>query len=209
MKTKKQTNKVIKTLITSDIFLNSGWGLIGPIFAIFLLQSIEGGNAAVAGMAAAIYWIVKSLLQIPIGKYLDRNHGEIDDFYFMFAGLMLAGFVPFGFLFASLPWHIYALQALYGLGMAMNVPAWYAIFTRHIDHGKEAYEWGLASTVLGFSVGLASAIGGLIVYTLGFRMMFVVVGLCTFASAGIYFFIRKDIIARHVPGQAAKTPPIK
>lgn len=34
-------NKVIRILIASDFLLQSGWGLVGPIFAIFLTQQIE------------------------------------------------------------------------------------------------------------------------------------------------------------------------
>ena len=88
-------NKVIKTLIISDFFLHSGWGFFAPIFAIFIAENIVMENpveaAKVAGFAAAAYWITKSLLQIPIGHYLDKRHGEKDDFWFMVSGLFLAG----------------------------------------------------------------------------------------------------------------------
>ena len=59
----KGINKVIKTLILSDFFLQSGWGLIGPIFAIFITQQIEKGTLAAVGFIAATYWLVKSIFQ--------------------------------------------------------------------------------------------------------------------------------------------------
>ena len=34
-------NKVIKTMITSDFFLNLGWGFLSPVFAIFILEKIS------------------------------------------------------------------------------------------------------------------------------------------------------------------------
>ena len=46
-------NKVIRFLITSDFLLQSGWGLIGPIFAIFLTRQIEGGSLEMVGFVAA------------------------------------------------------------------------------------------------------------------------------------------------------------
>ncbi|MBM3257909.1 MAG: hypothetical protein FJZ05_01705, partial [Candidatus Nealsonbacteria bacterium] len=56
-------NRVIKTLIISDFFLQSGWGLIGPIFAIFITQQIDKGTLASVGFVAATYWFVKSVAQ--------------------------------------------------------------------------------------------------------------------------------------------------
>jgi MFS family permease len=197
MPKQNKINKIIKFLIISDIFFNSGWGLIGPIFAIFLLQDIQGGSAQVAGFATAIYWITKSTIQIPLAKYLDRNHGERDDFLFMTGGLFLAGLVPFGYLASTLPWHIYILQIVYAIGMAMAVPAWYAIFTRHIDKGSEAYEWSVYSTMLGFAFGISGAIGGFAVGIVGFKVIYFIVGILTITSSILLLFIKNDLIYPH------------
>ena len=153
----KNANKIVKTLIYSDFVLNGAWGLLAPIFAIFILQDIVGGDivegAKVAGFTSLIYWSVKSILQIPIGAYLDKNHGEKDDFLFMVIGVFLASFAPFGFLISTTPCHIYISQSLQAVGMAMMIPSSSAIFARHVDKGKEAYEYSLRSTSLGFGVG--------------------------------------------------------
>ncbi|MDI6883070.1 MAG: MFS transporter [Patescibacteria group bacterium] len=186
-------NKVVKILITSDIFLNSGWGFLAPVFAIFILRGIQGGDAKVVGFSAMVYWLVKSILQIPIGKYLDKNHGEKDDFYFLLTGTILAGFVPFGYLISFLPWHIYLCQVLYGIAMAMVIPSWYAIFTRHIDKGKEAFEWGLESTSIGLSLGVAGALGGLLVALVSFKVVFVLVGSFTFLAVILLSLIRSEM----------------
>ncbi len=194
MSKRNKINKIIKFLIVGDIFLNSGWGLVGPIFAIYLLQDIQGGSAQVAGFATAIFWITKSIIQIPLARYLDRNHGEKDDFLFMIGGLFIAGLVPFGYLASSLPWHIYILQVIYAIGMAMAVPAWYAIFTRHIDKGNEAYEWSVYSTVLGFAFGISGALGGLIVGFVGFKVIYFIVGIFTITPSILLLFIKNDLI---------------
>jgi len=69
-------NRIIKYLIWSDLIFWSGWGLINPIFAIFIVNKIEGGSAAVVGAASAFYWILKSLFRIPIGVFLDTCPGR-------------------------------------------------------------------------------------------------------------------------------------
>ena len=189
-------NKVIKVLILSDFFLFSGWGLIAPILAIFIIEQIQGGDVKVAGIAVGIYWLFKSLIQIPIGKYLDRNHGEKDDYYFMIFGTFLASLTPLGFIFATLPWHVYGLQILHALGMGMSIPAWGGIFVRHMDKGKEAMTWGIESSSLGIGAGAAGILGGIIAKTFGFVPLFIGVSVLGIISALLFFLIKKDIIPK-------------
>jgi MFS family permease len=193
----KIVNKIIKFMISSDFALNLGWGLLGPVFAIFIVQNITIGSpseaAKVAGFASLSYWAVKSVLQIPIGKYLDKNHGEKDDYWFMVVGTFIAGFIPIGYLFASEPWHIYLLQMVYAVGMSMAFPAWLAIFTRHIDKGKEALEWGMESTFLGAGAGIAGGAGGIVASMFGFNVVFVFVSGFTFLAAFLLLFIKDEI----------------
>ena len=193
MRIKFKINRIIKYLVLSDLVFWSGWGLITPIFAIFIVERIEGGSVLVVGMAAAIYWILKSCLRIPIGIFLDGCHGEKDDYWFLTIGLFLAALVPFGFIFAFLPLHIYLLQAVFALGMAMSLSGWAAIFTRHIDKGKEATEWGIDATLIGFGIGIAGLIGGWAVTQFGFEPVFIAVGILGFIGASLLLCLREDI----------------
>ena len=190
----KHLNKVIKFLIFSDLALLFGWGLISPILAIFITNHIQGGDVRVAGMAIGIYWLLKSLLQIPIGSYLDKNHGEKDDYYFLVGGTLLASLAPFGFIFSTLPWHIYLIQIIHALGAALALPAWCGIFTRHIDKGKEAQSWALDSSALGIGAGTAGIIGGIIAQAIGFNPLFIGVGVLGLLATILCLFIKKDLI---------------
>ncbi len=189
-------NRVIRYLILSDLIFWSGWGFLSPIFAVFVIQKIERGDVAVVGVATAIYWILKSILRIPIGVFLDSRKGEEDDFWFLFFGLIFASLVPFGYLMAKTPAHLYSLQVLYAIGMAMALSGWTAIFTRHIDQGKEATEWALDATSVGLGIGIAGAIGGLIANAFGFNFLFVLVGVFGILSALLLLSILKIISPR-------------
>jgi len=213
----KSINKVIKVMIASDVALLTGFGFIIPIFAIFIVQRITVGDtgeaAKVAGFAMAVYWGVRSLLMIPFGKFLDRNYGEKDDLYFVIIGNIFAAGAVFGYIFSSLPWHIYALQGLYSLGMAMNIPGWTAIFTRHIDKGKEAFEWATRSTAIGIGAGISGALGGIIASYFGFNILFIGVGIFALAGAFLPLLIYKDIFPREkmyprVPETKEVLPPL-
>lgn len=205
----KGVNRVMKAYIYWDLVINSAWGLLGPVFAIFLLERIAVGNVAegakVAGFATLFYWMTKAVFQMPISKYLDKNHGEIDDFWFYVVGIIITGLVPFGFLFAFLPWHIYVLQIIHAIGMSMVVPSSYAIFIRHADKGKEAYESGLDSTLLGVGAGITGAIGGILAGYIGFQLIFILTGVFTLISVIFIFSVRKEMLPR-VPQKIHKIP---
>ncbi len=186
-------NRIIKYLVLSDLVFWTGWGLVTPVFAIFIIERVEGGNALVVGVAAAIYWILKSLLRIPIGIFLDTCPGERDDYWFLVTGLFIAALTSFGFIWAFLPLHVYLLQAVYAVAMAMSLSGWAAIFTRHIDKGREATEWGLDATLLGLGVGISGAIGGWAVTQFGFNPVFITVGVLGLIGASLLLAIRNDI----------------
>jgi len=196
----KIISKIIKVLITSDFFFNLGWGLLSPVFAIFILEKIATQSiteaAKVAGFAALFYWITKSIIQVPIGYYLDKNHGEKDDFWFMVIGTFLASFVPIGYLFSSMPWHIYLLQILHAIGMSMAFPSWLAIFTRHIDKGREAFEWSMETTSIGAGAGIAGGVGGIMAGVFGFKILFIFVSGLTIFSAILLLLVRNNVSSR-------------
>lgn len=189
-------NKVIKILILSDIVLLTGLGFLSPIFAIFIADNIQNGDMRVAGFAASIYWIALSLVLIPLGRYLDKKGGEKDDLWFIVIGNILAAVAVFGYIFSKFPWHIYFLQAIYGIGMGMNIPGYTAIFTRHIDKGKEALSWSVRAAFVGIGTGVAGSLGGLIAYRFGFEILFLGMGILLLLSALLPLLIQKDLMPR-------------
>lgn len=189
-------NKVIRILIASDFFLQAGWGLSGPIFAIFLTKQIQGGNLKMVGFVAATYWITKSIIQPFIAHQLDINHGEKDDFQFLIIGMYIANLVPLGYVFSSQPWHIFTLEFIRALAMACVVPTWSGIFTRHIDKGQEAFSWSLESTGIGIAAGIAGALGGILASILGFKAVFVFVSIFGLMASTTLLLIRKNIFLK-------------
>jgi len=189
-------NKVIRILISSDFLLQSGWGLIGPIFAIFLTRQIQGGTIEMVGFIAATYWITKSVVQPFIAHALDTNKGERDDFKLLILGMFVANLIPFGYLFSSQIWHIFVLEFVRGLAMACVIPTWAGIFTRHIDKGWEAFSWSMESTSIGFAVGIAGAFGGVLATIIGFKIVFILVGVLGLLSSSLLLLIRNQLFLR-------------
>ena len=202
-------NKVIRILIASDFLLQSGWGLIGPIFALFITEQVQGGSMEMVGFIAAIYWITKSIVQPFIARLFDIKKGEKDDFYFLVIGMFVANLIPLGYFFSTQIWHIFLLEFIRGLAMACVVPTWGAIFTRHIDKGWEAFTWSLESTAIGLAAGLAGAFGGILAAALGFRIVFILVTIAGLASSFLLLAIKDQIFLKDhfLPKTPAKEKP--
>lgn len=190
---KFKPNRIIKYLVLSDLLFWAGWGLITPIFSIFIIEKIDGGTIFVAGMAAAVYWTLRSAFRIPIGMFLDRHPAERDDYLFLTAGLFIAALTPLAFIFAKVPWHIYVIQAVHALAMAISLSGWSAIFTRHIDKGKEATEWGLDATSVGVGMGISGALGGWAATQFGFQIVFASVSSLGLVSVFLLLCLKNDI----------------
>ena len=68
----RKINSVIRILTISDVLIISGFGLVAPIFAVFITDSIKGGTLEVVGIASAVYLLAKSLGQIPVAVIIDK-----------------------------------------------------------------------------------------------------------------------------------------
>lgn len=180
-------NRFIWILIWSALLLTFGFGLITPIFAVFLTGQIQGGSLAMVGVAEMIYLGTKSIFQMPISLVLDKTPGEKIDFYCMFLGGFLITLVPFLYLFVEFPWQVYLLQFIHGAGAALDWPAWMGLFTRHIDENRESFEWSLQTTLEGAGMAAAAAIGGFIADALGFKPVFLLVGIFSFLTFLLLF----------------------
>lgn len=166
-------NKAIQTMLLYLFFVVLSTALFGPIFAVFITESIIGATLKTVGFAIALYGMAKSVLQIPLARYLDKHKGEKDDFHALMVGAGVAVVYPFCLIFISQPWHLYTLEILIGLGDASLMAAYYSLFARHVDKGSEGFEWSLFSVGgLTISSSIGIAIGGVIADVFGFRFLF-------------------------------------
>ena len=191
-------NRIVVFLILSNFFIESSFGFIAPVFSVFIIQDIRGGSLAVAGFAAAVYWIAKSVMQLFVGRALDKIPGEKDDLWALVIGHLIMGGAAFLYLLVETPLHIYIVQFILALGGALAIPSWYAMFSRHLDKLKEAFEWSLNSSItFGLGVGVASAVGGLIAEAFGFQAIFILAGVVGVTSAVTLIPIYKYLERAH------------
>ena len=198
-------NKVVRFFILSDYLFWGGWGLISPIFAVFILQRIGSANVFTVGAAAALYYLVKAISEVPISFYLDKHEGEKDDFYALLIGLFLGGLVCLIFLAVRSVPALLASMVVQGLAFALYSSSWPAIFSRHLDKDHYSLEWTLDHFGIDIISSVMAFVGGGIALLLGFDFIFILGSLAAFAGA-ILLFMVPDLI---LPKQTLKQPILR
>ncbi|MBI4157581.1 MFS transporter [Candidatus Woesebacteria bacterium] len=186
-------NKILYVLIASDFIILSAYGFLSPVFAIFLTDRIIGGTLIVVGISEAIYLATKSIFQIPFSILIDKTEGERIDFWFLFAGSVIMSGSLFLYLFVSLPWHIYLISLIYGLGNALADSSWSGLFTRNIIRDRESFAWSFSSTVVDLGEAGAAVIGAIIAQFLGFDKLFVIVGSVSLVGTFLLFLFYREL----------------
>ena len=191
-----KVGRLVKYFIISDFFLLAGWGLIDPIFSVFIIQRVVGGTLTVVGIAAAIYWILRSILQVPIANYLDATPGEHDDFMALIGGLLLVGISAIAMCWVTKIWELYAIHAVHAVAFALYYASWPTIFSRHLDKDNISLDWSLDSSVAGIGAGVTGFLGGVIAETMGYNIVFVSAGILALIAAFVLIAVPDLILPK-------------
>lgn len=183
-------NNIIKFLTISDFAILTGFSFVAPIFAVFVLQNIKGGNLETVGFAISIQVFAKALLEYPIARQLDKKRGDLDEFYCMVIGSLIISVIPLLYLSITTATELYLVQFVYGIATAMAYPAWMSLFTRHAEKEREGSQWAFYATAIGLGTAISAALGGMIGEQYGFPIVFwLVFGMSiigTISLLGIY-----------------------
>ncbi len=167
-------DKRLWLLILSDVLILSSFGLIGPIFAIFIMSDLEGGSIVTAGLATTVFLVVKSVVQLPLSRFfIDKEKHKTHS---LLLGTLLIITVPFIYTSANHVNTIFLAQAIYGLGAAMAYPSWFDLFTAYMDKKHRGFEYTIWATGTGLGVALSAYLGAEAAERLGFDYLFFVVG---------------------------------
>ena len=183
-------NRAVQILLFYLFSVVVAESLFTPIFSVFILENIAGAALRTAGFALAIYAVAKSIVQVPLARFLDKHNGERDDFYALLIGAFIGIIYPFLLATVSKVWHLYLLEILGGVGTAFLMAAYYSLFARHVDKGAEGFEWSLFSVGgLTMSSAIGAAIGGGFAEAFGFKNLFLISGFINTIVFFVLFFL--------------------
>lgn len=183
-------NKTLKLLITADIFLFTGMGFIVPILSIYINDDLIGGSLLAAGIASTLYMLSKAMLQIPISKLVDKyDHRRL----FVLSGYVLIALTPFMYIIMKNIYQLYIIQILYGIGSAVAFPAWWSLFSTHVEKHHEGYDWSVYSSLVMVGTAISASIGAGMAQYLGFKFTFLLVGIFAVISIIILMGLDKEV----------------
>ncbi|KKT35774.1 MAG: hypothetical protein UX12_C0002G0011 [Candidatus Collierbacteria bacterium GW2011_GWC1_45_47] len=180
-------NKALKVLITYNGLLVFGVMLFGPLYAVFV-QNI-GGGVLLISISSAVFYLSSALFLWVVGKMGDK----VKEKELMLAASYLIKAIGYlGFLIINSALGLILLQMLFGLAEALGSPTFGALFAKHVDGDMEVMEYADWALIASLIMAVGALIGGYVVTTLGFGLLFVVISaLCFIAFLGIILTPRK------------------
>lgn len=201
MKTKKsgmpdflqpsKRGRILRAMTLNDITYWGADSFIFVVYALYIVNVVEGGSATHVGVTIFTYYFVRALLSIPIGQYFDKHCGYLDELW----GLSLTSFATGAiFIFMSQTtelWHIYLAMALLGVMRAINLTSWNVLFYNNIEKEEYGQTVGIYQTAVAIVYALATALGGITGDFLGFEIVLLAGGIVVFFGGFIPITVRQ------------------
>lgn len=177
-KTNTTVNKHIKILLGTNMVVLLSGAMFAPLYALFVKDI--GGDILDAAFASSLFAISAALTVIGIGRFIDRSkQGKL---VMAFGYIIMA--VGFALLvFTNHIWTLFLAQIIIGFGEALYAPAFDSLYSKNLDKNKEASEWGLWEAGNYIILAVGAVLGGYIVSTYGFQILFTIMAILTFLTS--------------------------
>jgi MFS family permease len=169
----------VRFLLIAESFWSLGAGLFFPIFAIF--SERVGGDILDAGIAAGIFIFVTSVIEYPIGKYIDKFKEK----WFIVADYFLEALVFIGYIFVSNVYELFVLQAILGFANAIGDPAWESMFDKNTPRRGSGSAWANSHLWIGIANAVGIVVGVILVKQFGFDLVFGIGAALSFSAGCI------------------------
>ena len=187
-------NKHLRFLIFVNSVLTFVVGMFAPFYAVFVEKI--GGGAALAGVSWAVFSIVSGVLILLLSKWelrVKRRH------VLLAVGYLIRAVVFLSFAFMDNIPQLLVTQVLWGIASALGTPAFDALYTSNISKEAAIVEWGDWEGISAIATGLAALIGGLLIQTIDFKILFIFMAIIM-AVLGIYILYQRYKIKKDAKG---------
>ena len=181
-------NKKLRILIIVNTSLNFAVGMFAPFYAVFV-QKI-GGGAVLAGVSWALFSIISGILILFLSKWelrIKRRH------VLLALGYLIRAMVFLSYAFMDNIPQLLISQVLWGIASALGTPAFDALYTSNVTEDVAIVEWGDWEGISAIATGIAALVGGLLIQTVGFKILFLFMSAIT-AFLGIYILYQRYMI---------------
>ena len=180
-------HKQLKLFLVADGIYALAFGMLGPIYAVFV-QKI-GGDILEAGAAWAIFMIVSGIGMLFMGKLQDKLS---KDKHVLVAGYVLRSLGLLGYYFVSNVPQMFILQVFLGLSVVVISPATYSFYANYVDRKKLAFQWIAWESTWFILQGIAALIGSFLASLYGFKTLFLVMFIISLFSLTIATQLKEE-----------------
>ncbi len=175
-------NRWLRTVIQGDMFYLIAFGLLTPIFALFLIDRIPNASLLTVGIAEAIFLLTLAILR-PFTQLSSQSDTKgYRTQYLLWFGSVLIVLAPFLYLLSRDMLDIFVIQMIYGIGIAFSEPAWSRLISQTCTISPTKYNEPYFTTGTLAAAGLA-AIGGFVAENQGIPALLLYVGATLFCAA--------------------------
>jgi MFS family permease len=160
-------NLYLRTVYFANGIFVFGHALVVPIFALFLndfnIDLIQiSFTSTVYLVSTAFFLVILSL----IGDRFSRKTR------FVAIAYLIRGIVWFSYIFVTSIEQVYFLQVIAGLGEAIGSTFFQVVVAEHLDEGHHVQDYSVWKLIESMAAGLAAVVGGFIVETFNFQVLF-------------------------------------
>ncbi len=183
-------NRSLRILVTLSVLMNFIIGMFAPFYAVFV-KDIVGGSIAFAGLSWAVLDVVCGILILFFVKWeLRVKEQEL----LMALAYILRGIVFLSYVFMTSMTQLILTQVLWGIAIAIGTPAFDAVYSAHTTRDRSIIEWGGLEGMTSIAAGTAALIGGLVITSFGFSVIFMMMATVCFAQGIYVWFLPRDIL---------------
>lgn len=164
-------NPLVKAFIISETFVWSSYNFVTPIFAIFVINNIAGGNVQTAASAFSIFLISRVIFDLISCRFV-AGQSESKKMFATILGLFILSIGYFGFAFSRTISFLFFFYIISGMGLGIATPSKNSLFSTHLDKNKEPTEWGIYDAITFIGMASTAALGGFIANQYGFQFLF-------------------------------------
>ena len=181
-------NNSLRTLFVINSIFVFASQLLSPLYAIYVQKF--GNGVVLAGTSVSVLLLSSTLFLALISKW---GSAVKEKEHMLAVGYLLRAIGWFAYIVISDAFSLIMLQILFGLGEALGTPAFSAIFAEHVnkkDNVEKYADWSIISNTI---MALAAVLGGVLVNSFGFNILFIVMSIMAFVS-----FVSVVLLPRNV-----------
>lgn len=182
-------SKGTKYFISSDIFYYSSIYFLDIFLTALVTLRITNGNLEILGFVISYAFIIRALAEFFSLRFIklksDQSRKDLVVFCSIVGGFLL---ILMGFSYQL--WQVLTIYALITTVTAVSYPYRWTIFTSQFSKQSEDKAWAYEDIITSLSLGILSAILGIIAKVYGLTTVFVLLGLSYIISAVFFYMIK-------------------